>query len=531
MALHRTAIFTLHEPPQRTRALLDRALAAYTCAYTAALHAFQDITPEQIFTLAGREGNPSGCPSRTPYRPHTRLVTALFQHPTPALHTAIAQLEYGVRESLREHVARTLLSYAAVTRPTGPPESGSDHGNAVGAPSRLSGEAIATTVDSSGSRQPPARRFPSRLRPGDGERLRLQGLQGFSVLADNQEEELRCARLLQHTAEPRLVPIPFCRIDPKRHCGLFYNPDTKHYYARLYVIPFRSPRGRVITHAGRYVDLRSGAVYMREEDAQHWAGIRSFGRSRASVMVLLETGRWHHSPHRFMPTPLLPRPASGAAPGESAPIPVCAKLVKQGNRYDLHVTFRLPEPDPVPTRTLLGLDRGLTCLAAGAVVSADTRQILETILIEGASLGAQLRDSEASTSDQQRRGRVVRGHARGRQAQSVVNAAANHLVVLAQQHQAQVVMEDLRFLATRRTPRILPDQMRYVGGFAGRRRRTNFTAMVARRQYQNLLHAVNARLALVGLPRVRLISPAYTSLTCAACGHVSAQSRSRRDRE
>lgn len=588
VTIHRTAVFTLHRPTRRVRAILDHALVAYTRAYTTALHSFGDETPEELRAMATIGVDTAG-ELRMHYR---QLARALYRRHVPAIDAALMPLEGGIRESFWFHVARTFLSYAALaTRADSSSQAGSTTSSPsvpeatsakTGAPSAATlplgsisppstsgatrGAALTMPVPRSGSASAGSRQWrqahvspPARLRLEDGERLRLAGLRRLAQLADNREEELRCRNLLQHTAAPRLVPIPFCRIDPERHCALFYNPDTKRYYARLHVISFRSRRGRAITMAGRYVDLRSGQVYMRQEDARHWSGIRSFGRSRSSILVPLEMGRWHQSPQRFTETAFLPPSGVHAGSGGSnqsngsdasgacaeRAVPVCAWLVKRGETYRLHVVFRFPAPPRLSTRALLGIDRGMTCLAAGAVVSADTRQVIETVLIDGRTLSARLRKVEDITSHRQRRGCVVRGRQRSQEATAAVHAAANQLVELARAHHAQVVMEDLLHLAAPRRARasmlidshLLPTHQHRStrrGGRSGRHidvKRSNLNAMLPRRQYQKLIHAVNARLALVGLPKVQLVSPAYTSLTCSQCGHVSRENRSLDDRQ
>jgi IS605 OrfB family transposase len=355
------------------------------------------------------------------------------------------------------------------------------------------------------------------VRPHEGTQRRQRALaQLASRVLEDPAEVAALGADLQCTAEPGPVPIPFCRIDAERTCGLFYNPDTRRFYARLFLCAPSSRLARRFAPAGRYVDLRTGALYMRSADARHWQGIHGFGPSKTSILAPLECGAWHTQFLRFTSVALLPQhmPAwlRGISPTPPAAIPVTAWLVKRRDEYYLHVQFQVPIPPREETRTVLGIDRGITTLAAGAVLSADTRQVLETFLLEGAPLRQAQRAAEQAVARGQRRGQLVRGRQRRQHAIQTIHRAANQIVGLAQRYQAQVVMEDLQNFvrATERaTTRPRP-----------------YRAVLSRRQYQRLLAFVDAKLPLVGLPPVRLVAPAYTSLTCSVCGHISRANRS-----
>lgn len=473
--MHRTAVFTIHNPTRHVRAVLDKAFTLYTNAYTAILHHFSSYAVEELQAMATYALDDNGQP-RTGTK---RLVQALFSHEIPAITAALFPLEGSMRESLKESVAETLLSYVELAL----------HSNQV--PS-----------------------YPVRLRKQDQEPVRLEALEGLRLLADNQEHEDILLAQLARTKQAEAVSITLIRIDTGRNCGLFYNPDTHKFYARLYVVSPRSHLAKPLTMAGRYIDVRSGKIYARREEADPKQGIESFGSDKGSILVPLEMGAWHEQPLRFIEQAFLPQRI-----GEETKLePVAARLVRREKTYQLHVSFRIPKPKRLKPCTLLGIDRGITCLAAGAVVSLDTKQVIETYMADGKELGALLRRREHLTRLKQQKGKITKGdRQRTHIADQHVHICANQIVALAIKHQAQVIMEDLHaFAAPHKRPK--------------GQRRSNFNKMLPRRQYQKVQDLVNAKLALVGLPPIRTVSAAFTSITCTCCGHISTDNRSAEDR-
>ncbi|HEU5374057.1 MAG TPA: transposase [Ktedonobacteraceae bacterium] len=477
-AIHRTAIFTLHHPTRHVRAVLDKALAAYTEAYRLLLRHYASYSPEELRAMATIGIDAEGQLRLNDRHLGDRLRDYAKRFP----------LEGTLRESLCRDVAGNLLSYLALL----------EHPHPNGIPG-----------------------YPTRPRVRDLAPMRQEALDRLASLADNLEEENRLRDLLARADRDSLIPLSFCRIEAERNCGLFYNPETRRFYARLFVCSPTSHLARPVTMAGRYIDIRTQKVYMREQDARDQSGVHSFGSGVTSILVPLEMGLWHETQLRFTSAAFLPQRHQGG----DQPIPakpVSAKLVKDGEAYRLHVSFELPQPAEVKPRTLLGVDRGFNYLAAGVVVSLDTRQAFAEFATSGEELRRLQCQIEANQRQKQRQGKLTRGDKRRARVQSQhVHLCANQIVNLAQKYQAQVVMEDLRaFSATRKQP-----QKRKKG-----QRRNPFRAMLPRRQYQKLLAIVEAKLALVGLPKPRLVGSAYTSLTCAQCGHISQENRSKEDR-
>jgi IS605 OrfB family transposase len=474
--IHRTAVFTVHNPTRHIRAVLDHTFSLYTIAYTTILHHFASYTVEELHAMAIFALDDKGHPLTST----KQLVKTLFGRDVPTIKAVLAPLESSLRESLQRHVSETLMSYLALVED---------------------------------SKQTPS--YPERLRTYDVEPIRLEALDELKQIADNKEKEDAFFAQLQKTRQSEVEPIPFCRIEAGRNCGLFYNPETKQFYARLFVVSTQSRHAKPLTLAGQYIDIRNDDIYMREEDAKKQEDVESFGKGVRSIMVLLEMGKWHEQVLRFTETAFFPQRLGGSA---TPATPVSAHLVKYKDDYQLHVSFRLPKPDKVKPQTLLGIDRGITCLAAGAVVTLDGKQVLETFLTDGTELSTLQRNMEHLISLKQQKGKVTKGNRkRANVADQYVHLCANQIVELAIKHQSQVVMEDLSNFATpHKRPKF--------------QQRSNFNKMLPRRQYQKIQDAVNAKLALVGLPPIRTVYAAFTSLTCTACGNISQESRDKEDR-
>jgi IS605 OrfB family transposase len=473
--VHRTAVFTIHNPTHHVRAVFDYALVSYTRAYTVALRLFAPYTVQELHAMAASFTDDTGAIHTS----DKRLSQRLFARSSPALDEALAPLEGGMRESLKRHVAETLLSYVEL---------------------------------SLGDKQAPS--YPSRLRKQDIETIRQMTLAEIAALSDDLEQEQSLFALLQRTRMAEVVPVEFCRIDAERNCGLFYQQDQQKFYARLFLLPQGSRFAAPLVRRGQYIDIRSGEVYAREEDAQGVQGVKSFGSGKRSIMVPLEMGDWHEEMLRFTQYAFLPQRTKKGEPA----VPVAARLLKYQDDYQLHVMFKFPKPTRLNPLTLLGVDRGINCLAAGTVTALDGHKIIETFKTDGTELRRVQQYIEQNIRTRQAKGRVAKGDKRrGRIADAHVHLCANQIVELAIKHQSQVVMEDLSAFAA---------PHKHQKG----KTRSNFNAMLPRRQYQKLLSVIDAKLELAGLPPVRIVSAWHTSLTCSQCGNISKESRSEEDR-
>lgn len=131
--------------------------------------------------------------------------------------------------------------------------------------------------------------------------------------------------------------------------------------------------------------------------------------------------------------------------------PQSAKLVKRDDAYEVHVTFEFTA-GKVATQTTLGVDRGIYNLASLRVIDGDGRVLAEDN-VDGRGLRHVQRRLERLQRRLQRQGRRFSSSARRHAADEAVHVAANRIVALAAQHRARVVMENLDQLASRRGKR------------------------------------------------------------------------------
>ena len=187
--------------------------------------------------------------------------------------------------------------------------------------------------------------------------------------------------------------------------------------------------------------------------------------------------------------------------------PLSAKLLKRDARYEVHIAFEF-KTERVEPKTILGVDRGIYNLASLAVVDHHG-SIIERKNVDGMQLRFVQRMMERRQRSLQERGKPFVGRSKIHAANEAVHTAANEIVALATEHRAQVIMENLAPMTSRR----------------GKRGRSNFNRVLNRSQYQKLQKVLNYKLAVAGLTPAREVHAGYTSQACPACGHISSDNR------
>ena len=191
-------------------------------------------------------------------------------------------------------------------------------------------------------------------------------------------------------------------------------------------------------------------------------------------------------------------------------IPKTAKLVRRDTAWELHVTFVFSRPMIEPG-TLMGFDRGIDNIASMTVIDVSGR-VLAQRNFDGRHLRHVQRLHERRQREQQRKGRRYRSRSRRAMQDEMVHATANAIVETAALHRSQVVLEYLGNL-----------------GHSGKRRgRSNYNRLLSRAQYQKLQRILGYKLAVAGLPKIKEVSAARTSITCPRCGSDASANRDRK---
>lgn len=487
----RTAILTIHDPTRHVRAVLDRMFRDYTAAYTECLHAcerqYDAATLLRLVTYTSKTTN------RQPRLSARMLSKRLFaQESAPVVArvyvAAAAPLESRLRQSLREHIAQTLLSYAQIYQEWF--QQAASHGDELQPMDVVTRGSRQKLSDPSG-----APRFPSRLHPRNLHLTMRDSLEELASLADNLPRERQLVAQLQRTRQGEVVAVPLVGLGSTYGGGLYFNRETNRFYARLDIVGSGSHLGRPITARGRYIDIKTGVVTVSvgSDDHRSDPAMATFGRGRRSILVPLEMGSWLEWTQRWSVTPVMSDsgatpiaylPQRGRDPRQpTAATPVSAKLVRRadakrigGYRYELHVAFKIPVPQEVSTvatekRPLLAINRGIHHPYAAVVTTPDADRVLACQITSGQELLALQQALDRRREQRQRRSvagaqasEARRVPARDRRQRRIgaqhCTLAANEIVALAQRYDAQVVMEDFSRFSMRHVPYLLQPIMR-----------------------------------------------------------------------
>ncbi len=491
--IHRTARFAIHHPTRHAIAVLETAFKQYTAIYTECLHACKEhydldtIRGLATYMIEEKTGKP---------RMSAKKLANEWHRVNPSVTKTYAgmvmPLESRLRQSLREHIAQTLLSYVQLAdRQLADPSVG-------GAPS-----------------------FPARLHRHQVEQAHKTALTELSVLADNVRRENALRDTLTQTAQSPTIAIPFVGISSDYSCGLYYNRATNQFYARLDIVGNTSHLGKPLAMRGQYIDIKTGTTWSVEPSE----GVETFGRGRKSIFVLLEMGRWHETGFHQLPTAFLPQrhlDPSDPTPATPVSAKLVRKIIKGDIQYQLHVSFALPtpEPDGLTERPILAINRGIHHLYTAVLTDTHATEVREMFMASGDTLGTIQRTMEQQRQQRQQRGASIKSNGKqSRIAEQHLALCAKQIVAYAATHHAQVVMEEMKEFATGQALRAVSTKPH----------KTALRAMLNRRQFERLHQIVDWRLEELGLPPVRLVGASYISQTCPVCGYCDKGNRAAED--
>jgi hypothetical protein len=286
-------------------------------------------------------------------------------------------------------------------------------------------------------------------------------------------------KILRSMATPLPRPIRFDRCEYKpgkngRFRGFLLARKERKFYLLVRLFSPHSKRHETVTLAPGFVDCRSGEAI----DGKKYRGL----------VLPLECGREYHEEEFF-------------TYGEPKAAQLMLRRDDSGNdEFYVHVQFEF-KPPKLETHSVLGLDRGAAIIAAGTLLDDQGAPIQTSVNLQGAAFQQEMTEYRERIADLQRRG--IQKHPkfklRGRRADIVLGEYANKVLKLAIEHRAQIALEKLDYVAMNR----------YL-------RQSQFRRLHA-------LLAYKAERA--GLPTPLEVPAAYTSQTCAQCGHMDRANR------
>jgi IS605 OrfB family transposase len=174
--------------------------------------------------------------------------------------------------------------------------------------------------------------------------------------------------------------------------------------------------------------------------------------------------------------------------------------------YDfyIHAAFEF-QPEPVETETFLGIDRGAAKLGAATLIDKQGKPIETNLDLDGSAFADEMRLFELQIKRIQQKGKQKsrKFSLRGKRADAVLGEYANRIVAIAAQHRSQIVIEAIKGVT--------------MGRF------------LKQSQFTKLKQMLTYKAERLGLPGPVEVPAAYTSQTCALCGHKDAANRPKKD--
>jgi len=288
-------------------------------------------------------------------------------------------------------------------------------------------------------------------------------------------------------------PIEFTHTELKRGC-LFAFCDGKYFaLIRLFADKHRYQQQNVLK-AG-FIDCKTKAVLG--------------GRKYPGLILPLELGREFHEreylTHGSVRSAKLvvkrrDKPASHARAMDSEPL----RFHAEDYDFYIHAAFEF-SPEAVLTETFLGIDRGAAKLGAATLIDRQGKPLETDLDLDGAAFKAEMGHHEEQIVRLQRLGKQKsrKFSLRGKRGDIILGEYANRIVDIAKQHRAQIVIEAIRGVT--------------MGRF------------LKQSQFAKLKLMLTYKAEREGLPAPVEVPAAYTSQTCAECGHKDAANRPKKD--
>jgi putative transposase len=163
--------------------------------------------------------------------------------------------------------------------------------------------------------------------------------------------ENRINKLISNTG--KLRPIFFCRYATNRNFSILYNPETKKYYAKIYLMNVKNEKRTISAPMPEkvlfYIDQEKGIFNER-------MGKKSY------VLFPLSFGKWQE---KYLQAAVL-----------KPEMLKTARLTKTGKDYFLSINIALEKPDLLETKNYMGISRGISNLVNYSVVDNNGDSLL-----------------------------------------------------------------------------------------------------------------------------------------------------------
>jgi IS605 OrfB family transposase len=174
--------------------------------------------------------------------------------------------------------------------------------------------------------------------------------------------------------------------------------------------------------------------------------------------------------------------------------------------YDfyVHAAFEF-QPTKIEIETYLGIDRGAAKIGAATLIDSQGKPLETNLDLEGSAFAIEMRRFEEQIKRLQQSGkqRSRKLSLRGKRADIILGEYANRIVTIAKRYRSQIVIEAIRGVT--------------MGRF------------LKQSQFTKLKQMLTYKAEREGLPAPVEVPAAYTSQTCARCGHKDAANRPKKD--
>ncbi|MDE0507923.1 MAG: transposase [Gammaproteobacteria bacterium] len=304
-----------------------------------------------------------------------------------------------------------------------------------------------------------------------------EGVDALAAALTKEDEDAARAEIYRGGQAKKYRPFVLAR---SRECRLMRKKDNSQIVAALSVMASSDDKARKAQIA-EGIDAATGEFVATK-------------RSCNVILVPVEVSKWHK--HKFL---------SGNAVLKSC------EIKRDGDEWFMLAQFEMRCRDKIEPEGVIGIDRGIATLAAGAAVDMSGR-VKALYTTEGNFAGATIQKHERRNRQHQKRKGVVRkGHKAA--VQQILHELANDIVRHAKSGRYSVALEKLGgFKKT-------VVQRRRKGARKGGWRKS-----LKRMQLSELERILEYKLKLAGLSLAEVLAKG-TSETCVACGHKDRKSR------